>query len=407
VAYDFEQLDHYQLLNVARGASLNEIKKAFRREITSYHPDRYVRASSEEKHYARTRSQRINEAFRVLRDSKLREHYDLTMPGGVTLRPSQPVPTGPLAPRDHHAEMYETAKAHIDAGRLLQAVAVLRRLQQSNPFYRDASTLLVNTEQAINARQLTMPYESVRRTSWLTVSVVVMVVVIVGVTWLLNDQSAISGARIDATQTAEAQITPATVTRVITRTPRSTPTRPAVATATPMDANVLLDDTFETNDWASATGATWSTRYDGKQYHITAQANSDAAWTYRPFDQADVVVSADMHINSGQAGIIVRYRAETNYVAVVLIPATQEYRVVQRQDVQFVEITRGQNPAITADNLLDVRVVGKQLDISINGSVAASVTIDTMADSARFGMIGIPDTSNADVFYSRLTVQKP
>ena len=269
------------------------------------------------------------------------------------------------------------------------------------------STLLVNTEQAINARQLTMPYESVRRTSWLTVSVVVMVVVIVGVTWLLNDQSAISGARIDATQTAEAQITPATVTRVITRTPRSTPTRPAVATATPMDANVLLDDTFETNDWASATGATWSTRYDGKQYHITAQANSDAAWTYRPFDQADVVVSADMHINSGQAGIIVRYRAETDYVAVVLIPAKQEYRVVQRQDVQFVEITRGQNPAITADNLLDVRVVGKQLDISINGSVAASVAIDTMADSARFGMIGIPDTSNADVLYSRLTVQKP
>ena len=47
MAYDFEQLDHYQLLNVARGASLNEIKKAFRREITSYHPDRYVRAGSE------------------------------------------------------------------------------------------------------------------------------------------------------------------------------------------------------------------------------------------------------------------------------------------------------------------------------------------------------------------------
>jgi hypothetical protein len=105
-----------------------------------------------------------------------------------------------------------------------------------------------------------------------------------------------------------------------------------------------------------------------------------------------VALSADMaDINSGQAGIIVRYRAETDYVAIVLIPATQEYRVVQRQDMQFVEITRGQNPAIAADNLLDVRVVGKQLDISINGSVAASVTIDTMADSARFGMIGIPD----------------
>ena len=144
MAHDFEQLDHYQLLNVARGASLNEIKKAFRREITSYHPDRFVRASDEEKQYARIRSQRINEAFRILRDKKLREHYNLTIPGGSNVRPSQPVPTGPLAPRDHHAEMYETAKTHIEAGRLVQAVAVLRRLQQSNPFYRDVSTLLVS-----------------------------------------------------------------------------------------------------------------------------------------------------------------------------------------------------------------------------------------------------------------------
>lgn len=407
MAYDFEQLDHYQLLNVARGASLNEIKKAFRREITSYHPDRFVRASAEEKQYARTRSQRINEAFRILRDSKLREHYDLTMPGGVTLRPSQPVPTGPLTPRDHHAEMYETAKAHIDAGRLMQAVAVLRRLQQSNPFYRDVSALLQNTEQAINARQLTMPYESIRRTSWLTVSIVAMVVVIVVVMWLLSDQSAISGARIDATQTAIAQITPATATRIITRTPRNTPTRPPAATATPIDENILLDDTFVTNDWASATGDTWSTRYDGKRYHITAQANSDAAWAYRPFAQADVIISADMQINSGQAGIVVRYRAETDFVAIVLIPASQEYRVVQRQDTQFVEIARGQSPAISRDNLLDIRVVGKQLDITINGSIAGSVAIDTMADSARFGMIGIPDTSDADVLFSRLTVRKP
>ena len=407
MAHDFEQLDHYQLLNVARGASLNEIKKAFRREITSYHPDRFVRASDEEKQYARVRSQRINEAFRILRDKKLREHYNLTIPGGNSARPSQPVPTGPLAPRDHHAEMYETAKTHIEAGRLVQAVAVLRRLQQSNPFYRDVSTLLVSTEQAINARQMTMPYESVRRTSWLTVSIVAMVIVVVAVMWLLSDQSDISGARIDATQTALAQIPPATATRVNTRTPRSTPTRPITVTPTIADENVILDDTFVTNDWASATGSTWSTRYEGKQYHITAQANGDSAWTYRPFAQADVVISTAMQIKSGQAGILVRYRAETDFVAVVLVPASQEYRIYQRQGDVFVEIARGQNPAIAQDNLLEVRVIGKQIDITINGSVATSVAVESMADSARFGMIGIPDNTDADVFYSRITVRKP
>lgn len=405
--HDFEQLDHYQLLNVARSASLNEIKKAFRREITSYHPDRYVRANSADKLYARQRSQRINEAFRILRDAKLREHYDMNMTGGAAVRPSQPVPTGPLAPRDHQAELYDTAKAYIDSGRLIQAVAVLRRLQQLNPFYRDVAALLATTEQTINARQLTMPYESLRRTSWLTISIVAIVLVLVVVTWLLSDRQQISGAYVDATRTAYAQTIPATATQVVTRTPRRTVTPSQIVTPVPIDTSLLLDDVFVTNEWAEATGPTWSTRYDGKRYRLEAQANGDAAWAYRPFDATDIYMSADVQINSGQAGLVVRYRAENDFVAIVLVPASQEYRIVQRQETVFTELTRGNSLSIQRDNLLEVTVIGKEITLTINGNLITSTTIDGLSNSARFGMIAIPDMRNADVLFSRLIVRIP
>jgi hypothetical protein len=403
--HDFEQLDHYQLLNVARSASLNEIKKAFRREITSYHPDRYVRASSPDKLYARQRSQRINEAFRILRDAKLREHYDMNMTGGAAIRPSQPVPTGPLAPRDHQAELYDTAKSYIDSGRLIQAVGVLRRLQQLNPFYRDVATLLATTEQTINARQLTMPYESLRRTSWITISIVAIVFVLVVIMWFLSDRQQISGAYTDATRTAVAKSTPATITPIITRTPRRTSTPQITNTPAPVDTSLLLDDGFITNEWAEATGPTWRTSYDGKRYHIEAQANGDAAWAYRPFDATDVHMTADIQINSGQGGLVIRYRAENNFVAVVLVPASQEYRILQRQDALFTELARGNNPSIQRDNLLEVTVVGKEVTLTINGNLVTSMPLESLTDSARFGMIAIPDTSNADVLFSHLTVR--
>ena len=50
-------------------------------------------------------------------------------------------------------------------------------------------------------------------------------------------------------------------------------------------------------------------------------------------------------------------------------------------------------------------VVGKEVTITINGSLITSTTVDTLTDSARFGMIAIPDTSNADVLFSHLTVR--
>lgn len=415
--YDFDQFDHYQILSVGRGASLNEIKKAFRQEIASYHPDRFVRANEAERDYARARSQRINEAFRVLRDSKLRENYDNTMqPGRITGRyqrtgrHGEPIPTTPLNPRDHQAELYNTAVEHIEAGRLLQAVAVLRRLQQINPFYKDVATLLSSTELSINARQMTLPIESIRRSSWLTISVAALVLILIGVGWLLNERLEITGSNLAPTQTATPVIEN-TATPIITRTPRATYTpTPALPTSTP-DPSVFIDDDFSNANWAEATGDTWRTSYEGKRYRISAEQFGDAAWSYRPLPQADVRIVADVRILQGKAGIVVRYRDDTDFTAVLLAPATQEFVIVQRQGDTFVELTRGTHLAIQTnselDNLMDVSIVGTEITLSVNGSLVTGLEIPNLAGSARFGMIAVPDSVNADAFFSRFTARVP
>jgi hypothetical protein len=50
-------------------------------------------------------------------------------------------------------------------------------------------------------------------------------------------------------------------------------------------------------------------------------------------------------------------------------------------------------------------VVGKEVTLTINGNLVTSMTLESLTDSARFGMIAIPDTSNADVLFSHLTVR--
>jgi DnaJ-class molecular chaperone len=70
-------VDHYQTLQVVRDADPEVIERAYKALSMKYHPDR---AAPEHQTAATRRMQRINEAYRVLRDPESRRRYDATLP---------------------------------------------------------------------------------------------------------------------------------------------------------------------------------------------------------------------------------------------------------------------------------------------------------------------------------------
>lgn len=65
--------DYYEILGVARGASVDEIKKAYRQLALKHHPDR---VSHEQKQSAEEQFKEISEAYAVLSDPQKRSVYD-------------------------------------------------------------------------------------------------------------------------------------------------------------------------------------------------------------------------------------------------------------------------------------------------------------------------------------------
>src|ERR687895_2239784 len=62
--------DYYEVLGVSRGATEDEIRKAHRRLVLQYHPDRNTEPGAAE------RFKEIQEAYEVLSDRERRATYD-------------------------------------------------------------------------------------------------------------------------------------------------------------------------------------------------------------------------------------------------------------------------------------------------------------------------------------------
>ena len=67
-----DKRDYYEVLGVSRDATPDEIKKAYKKMVLKYHPDR----NKDNKEEAREKSKEVNEAYEVLSDPKKKEQYD-------------------------------------------------------------------------------------------------------------------------------------------------------------------------------------------------------------------------------------------------------------------------------------------------------------------------------------------
>ncbi len=67
---------YYELLGVDPSTPAAEIKRAFRREIARYHPDKVQHLGPEFQEIAATRAAELTEAYRILMDPEARGKYD-------------------------------------------------------------------------------------------------------------------------------------------------------------------------------------------------------------------------------------------------------------------------------------------------------------------------------------------
>ncbi|KAF8798012.1 DnaJ-domain-containing protein [Phlegmacium glaucopus] len=86
-----EDVDLYNVLSLERDATLDAVKKAYRRLALIYHPDKHATSTDQIREDASTKFQQIGFAYAVLSDSKRKARYDSTgkTDEGLDLEPGE------------------------------------------------------------------------------------------------------------------------------------------------------------------------------------------------------------------------------------------------------------------------------------------------------------------------------
>ena len=91
--------NYYELLEIAREAPAEEVKKSFRAQIAKYHPDKVHHLGKEFQAMAADRAAELTEAYRILSDPGRRAVYDATLGKGAPAVATVVAPTPAPSPR--------------------------------------------------------------------------------------------------------------------------------------------------------------------------------------------------------------------------------------------------------------------------------------------------------------------
>ncbi len=450
---DFSHLDYYELLGAPRDASLEDIKRAYYKQMVRYHPDRFANASPEEKEYASKRAQRLNEAYQVLSDSNSRNAYNLKQAsarGNASVRRTVHQRPAPLkrdqaSPADYLVALYNQARTHLDAGRYAQAIGVLQRLQQIDPFYRDSAALLSRAEalqrdheQATKApppptRPVAVSNKNRQRIIFGGIGGIALAALVAAGFWLRQGQQPTvsnasanaSTAEVSDTSANEASIPPlsapsvtpessATAAPSATIAPSATPS--PIPVSTPMmapaeEGELLLVDGFSNqSNWASVQESAWSVGYNDNAYEITVLPGIGNIWSYKTGPEEDKVgIGVNVAVAGGDAGLLLRYIDAGNYSAFFVNPGKARYRLEQHRNGSVEIIAEGGADEIKVgkgkSNRLVAHLDDNTVRLYINDALVETSLLKDAAKSPLYGMIAAAGTDVAVARFTKLEIR--
>jgi hypothetical protein len=123
---------YYNLLELTSTATVEEIKRNFRREIAKYHPDKVQHLGAEFQEIAASKAAQLTEAYKTLSDDTRRAEYDEMLRTAAPQVDTQRAPVRPAVAEGEQREAAQVPRASVfqhdrdDASQLIFKAAVIR-----------------------------------------------------------------------------------------------------------------------------------------------------------------------------------------------------------------------------------------------------------------------------------------